>query len=38
MAFGWLASARLNKYPRNLPIVTGARQAAVLGGVYLSTL
>jgi anhydro-N-acetylmuramic acid kinase len=36
MAFAWLAWARLHAAPGNLPSVTGARQAAVLGGVYLS--
>ncbi len=35
MAFAWLAWARLNGQPSNVPSVTGARQAAVLGGVYL---
>ncbi len=36
MAFAWLAWARLHAVPGKLPSVTGARQAAVLGGVYLS--
>ena len=33
-AFAWLARARLAAEPGNVPTVTGARQAAVLGGVY----
>jgi anhydro-N-acetylmuramic acid kinase len=33
-AFAWLARARLRMRPGNLPSVTGARRAAVLGGVY----
>jgi len=33
-AFAWLAAARLNGCPGNLPSVTGARQAVTLGGVY----
>lgn len=33
-AFAWLARARLAALPGNLPSVTGARRAAVLGGVY----
>ncbi len=33
-AFAWLARARLEGAPGNVPTVTGARQAAVLGGVY----
>jgi anhydro-N-acetylmuramic acid kinase len=35
MAFAWLAWARLNQTPGNVSSVTGARQNAVLGGVYL---
>ena len=35
MAFAWLAWTRLNGQPGNVPSVTGARQAATLGGVYL---
>jgi anhydro-N-acetylmuramic acid kinase len=34
MAFAWLAHARLNQIPGNVPSVTGARREAVLGGVY----
>jgi anhydro-N-acetylmuramic acid kinase len=34
MAFAWLARQTLNRQPGNLPSVTGARQTAVLGGVY----
>ncbi|MDX1562524.1 MAG: anhydro-N-acetylmuramic acid kinase [Gammaproteobacteria bacterium] len=33
-AFAWLARARQEHEPGNLPTVTGARQAAVLGAVY----
>ncbi len=33
-AFAWLARARLKGEPGNVPTVTGARQAAILGGVY----
>ncbi len=33
-AFAWLARQRLLGHPGNLPSVTGARRAAVLGGVY----
>ena len=33
-AFAWLARARLRKEPGNVPTVTGARQEAVLGGLY----
>lgn len=33
-AFAWLAAARLEEARGNVPTVTGARQAAVLGGVY----
>lgn len=34
MAFAWLARQTLNKQPGNIPSVTGASQAAVLGGIY----
>jgi len=34
MAFAWLARQTLNHLPGNHPNVTGASQAAVLGGVY----
>ncbi|MFO7287841.1 MAG: anhydro-N-acetylmuramic acid kinase [Gammaproteobacteria bacterium] len=33
-AFAWLARARLEGRPGNLPSVTGARRPALLGGVY----
>jgi anhydro-N-acetylmuramic acid kinase len=33
-AFAWLARARLRGFAGNVPSVTGARRAAVLGGVY----
>jgi len=36
-AFAWLARARLRNEAGNVPTVTGARRAAVLGGVYLSS-
>lgn len=35
MAFAWLASRRMRELPGNLPSVTGARRAAVLGALYL---
>lgn len=35
MAFAWLARQRLNLLPGNCPAVTGARRAAVLGGLFL---
>ncbi len=34
MAFAWLARQRLLGLPGNLPAVTGARRAVVLGGIY----
>ena len=34
MAFAWLAKQTLNYAPGNLPSVTGARKASVLGGIY----
>lgn len=34
VAFAWLARRRLKNEPGNLPTVTGAHQAAPLGGVY----
>lgn len=34
VAFAWLAWRRLSGLPGNLPTVTGARQPAVLGGLY----
>jgi anhydro-N-acetylmuramic acid kinase len=33
--FAWLAKRRLENLPGNLPSVTGARQAVVLGGIYV---
>jgi anhydro-N-acetylmuramic acid kinase len=34
-AFAWLAHQTLAGHPGNLPSVTGARRAVVLGGIYL---
>ncbi len=34
MAFAWLAKQTLEGKPGNLPSVTGARRAVVLGGIY----
>ena len=34
-AFAWLACRRLRREAGNLPSVTGARRAAVLGGLYM---
>jgi anhydro-N-acetylmuramic acid kinase len=36
VAFAWLARETMNKRPGNLPAVTGAKRAAVLGGVYFA--
>lgn len=36
MAFAWLARQTMNKLPGNLPSVTGARCAAILGGIYFN--
>ena len=36
MAFGWLAKQALDGRPGNLPAVTGARAARVLGAIYPS--
>jgi anhydro-N-acetylmuramic acid kinase len=33
-AFAWLAHCRLENIPGNIPAVTGAKNAAVLGGIY----
>ncbi|WP_319782717.1 anhydro-N-acetylmuramic acid kinase [Oceanisphaera sp. IT1-181] len=35
MAFAWLAHQTLNGLPGNLPAVTGASQAAILGAIHL---
>jgi anhydro-N-acetylmuramic acid kinase len=35
MAFAWLARQRWHARPGNAPVVTGARHAAVLGGLFL---
>lgn len=35
MAFAWLAKQTLEKKPGNVTQVTGAKKAAILGGVYL---
>lgn len=35
-AFAWLAKARLDGEPGNVPTVTGAHRAVTLGGVYCS--
>jgi anhydro-N-acetylmuramic acid kinase len=34
MAFAWLARQTLHHLPGNLPAVTGAREAVILGGIY----
>jgi anhydro-N-acetylmuramic acid kinase len=34
IAFAWLAQQTMNKKSGNLPSVTGAKQAGILGGVY----
>jgi anhydro-N-acetylmuramic acid kinase len=36
-AFGWLAKQTMNARPGNLPSVTGAQHAVVLGGIYVCT-
>ncbi|GAB4509344.1 MAG: anhydro-N-acetylmuramic acid kinase [Sulfuricaulis sp.] len=33
-AFAWLAHQALEKHPGNLPSVTGAKRAVILGGIY----
>lgn len=35
IAFAWLAKQTINYLPGNLPNVTGAKQASILGGIYL---
>ncbi len=37
MAFAWLAKQTLAHQPGNLPTVTGARHAVILGGIYPGT-
>ena len=37
-AFAWMAMRRLLEQPGNLPSVTGARRAAVLGGIFFGTV
>jgi anhydro-N-acetylmuramic acid kinase len=34
MAFAWLARQTLNRLPGNIPLVTGAKHTAILGGIY----
>lgn len=34
LAFAWLARQTLNHLPGNLPLVTGAKRATILGGIY----
>ena len=34
VAFSWLAKQTLEGRPGNLPSVTGARHAVILGGIY----
>jgi anhydro-N-acetylmuramic acid kinase len=35
MAFAWLAKQTLDGKPGNVPVVTGAREMSVLGGIFL---
>lgn len=35
VSFAWLAKQRLAQQPNNLPLVTGAKRAVVLGSVYI---
>ena len=35
MAFAWIAKQTLEGKPSNLPGVTGAKYATILGGIYL---
>ena len=37
IAFAWLAKQTLNKRNGNIPSVTGAKKAVILGGVYFAT-
>lgn len=34
LAFAWLAKQTLQRAPGNLPSVTGAKRATILGGIY----
>ena len=34
VAFAWLAHQTIKKQPGNIPTVTGARHAVILGGIY----
>lgn len=36
VAFAWLAHRTLSRQPGNLPSVTGANRAVILGGIYLA--
>jgi len=38
IAFAWLAQRTLNKQPGNLPSVTGAKEATILGGIYYGSI
>ena len=35
LTFAWLAKQRLEQQPSNLPSVTGAQQAVILGGIFI---
>lgn len=35
VSFAWFAKQRIEQQPSNLPSVTGAREAVVLGGIYI---
>lgn len=36
IAFAWLARQTINRKPGNLPTVTGAKEATILGAIYLA--
>lgn len=36
VAFAWLAKQTMTRKPANLPSVTGAKKASILGGIYLA--